>query len=56
MNKLFIISCSRGYCNKIQSLLLKLSSRPLSYLSVLLFIIIVTIIIIINIINIITLF
>ena len=28
MNKLFIISCSRGYCYKIQSLLLKFTSRP----------------------------
>ena len=30
MNKLFIISCSRGYCYKIQSLLLKLTSRPVT--------------------------
>ena len=30
MNKLFVISCSTGYYNKIQSLLLKFTSWPLS--------------------------
>ena len=30
MNKLFIVSCSRGYYNKIQWLLLKLTLWPLT--------------------------